>query len=131
MKVRVGVQPPTRNPSPAVRRHYSGEQFPLARPRISLSPAMSARRRISLSPAAGSKRSREPETMEEAWRLHCKYSIAGSRRAAWKYVHSRYMPPLLRDFAVGGRYYEDDPPLKPMSGGDFEKWRSEIGRAHV
>jgi hypothetical protein len=29
----------------------------------------------------------------------------------------------LRDFAEGGRYHKVDPPLKPMSGGDFEKWR--------
>jgi hypothetical protein len=33
------------------------------------------------------------------------------------------MPPSLRDFAEGGRYYKADPPLKPMSGADFEKWR--------
>jgi hypothetical protein len=33
------------------------------------------------------------------------------------------MPPSLRDFAEGGRYYKVDPPLKPMSGTDFEKWR--------
>jgi hypothetical protein len=33
------------------------------------------------------------------------------------------MPPSLRDFAEGGRYYKADPPLKPMSDADFEKWR--------
>jgi hypothetical protein len=33
------------------------------------------------------------------------------------------MPPSLRDFAEGGRYYKADPPLKPMSGANFEKWR--------
>jgi hypothetical protein len=32
------------------------------------------------------------------------------------------MPPSLRDFAEGGRYYKVDPPLKLMSGADFEKW---------
>ena len=35
------------------------------------------------------------------------------------------MPPKLRDFAEGGRYYKADPPLKPMSGGDFEAWRAD------
>jgi hypothetical protein len=80
---------------------------------------MSGQRRGSLSPAAGSK----PEELEEAWRHHCKYSAAGSRRAACKYVHSEWMPPSLRDFAEGGRYYKADPPLKPMSGADFDKWR--------
>jgi hypothetical protein len=64
---------------------------------------MSGQGRGSLSPAAGSK-------LEEAWRRQCKYSAAG-------------MPPSLRDFAEGGRYYKADPPLKPMSGADFEKWR--------
>jgi hypothetical protein len=34
------------------------------------------------------------------------------------------MPPSLRDFAEGGPYYRADPPLKPMSGPDFQKWRS-------
>jgi hypothetical protein len=33
------------------------------------------------------------------------------------------MPPSLRDFAEGGRYFKADPPLKPMSGVDFEKSR--------
>jgi hypothetical protein len=33
------------------------------------------------------------------------------------------MPPTLRDFAEGGRYHKVDLPLKPMSGGDFEKWQ--------
>jgi hypothetical protein len=32
------------------------------------------------------------------------------------------MPPSLRDFAEGGRYYKADPSLKPMSGADFKKW---------
>jgi hypothetical protein len=31
------------------------------------------------------------------------------------------MPPSLRDFAECGRYYKAYPPLKPMSGADFEK----------
>jgi hypothetical protein len=34
------------------------------------------------------------------------------------------VPPKLREFAAGGRYYKADPPLKPMSGVDFEKWRA-------
>jgi hypothetical protein len=80
---------------------------------------MSAQRQSSLSPAAGSK----PDSVEEAWHRHCKYSAAGSRRAACKYVHSEWMPPSLRDFAEGGRYYKADPPLKPMSGVDFENSR--------
>jgi hypothetical protein len=80
---------------------------------------MSAQRRSTLSPAAGSK----PDTVEEAWRRHYKYSAAGSRRAAYKYVSSEWMSPSLRDFAEGGRHYKFDPPLKPMSGGDFEKWQ--------
>jgi hypothetical protein len=80
---------------------------------------MSAQRQSNLSPAAGSK----PDTVEEAWRCHCKLSAAGSRRAACKYVGSEWMPPSLRDFAEGGRYHKVDLPLKPMSGGDFEKWR--------
>jgi hypothetical protein len=63
---------------------------------------MSGQRRGSLSPAAGSK----PEELEEAWRRQCKYSAAGSRRAVCKYVHSEWMPPSLRDFAEGGRYYK-------------------------
>jgi hypothetical protein len=80
---------------------------------------MSAQRRSSLSPAAGSK----PDSVEEVWCRHCKYSAAGSQRAACKYVGSEWMPPSLWDFAEGGRYYKVDPPLKPMSGTDFEKWR--------
>jgi hypothetical protein len=80
---------------------------------------MSAQRRSNLSPATGSK----PDTVEEAWRRHCKFSAAGSRRAACKYVGSEWMPLSLRDFAEGGHYHKVDPPLKPMSGGDFEKWR--------
>jgi hypothetical protein len=76
---------------------------------------MSAQRRSSLSPAAGSK----PDSVEEAWRRHCKYFAAGSRRVACKYVGSEWMPPSLREFAEGGRYYKVNPPLKPMRGGDF------------
>jgi hypothetical protein len=68
---------------------------------------MGAQRRSNLSPAAGSR----PDTVEEAWRRHCKY------------VGSEWMLPLLRDFAEGGLYYKVDPPLKPMSGSGFEKWR--------
>ena len=26
---------------------------------------------------------------------------------------------------MGGRYYKADPPLKPMSGVDFDKWRAD------
>jgi hypothetical protein len=62
--------------------------------------------------------------MEEAWRLHCKHSAAGSRLAACKYAGFDWVPPTLRDFAEGGLYHKVDPPLKPMSGGDFDKWRS-------
>jgi hypothetical protein len=80
---------------------------------------MSAQRGSSLSPAAGSK----PDSVEEAWCNRCKYSTARSRRAACKYVGSEWMPPSLRNFAEGGRYYKVNPPLKPMSSGDFEKWR--------
>jgi hypothetical protein len=61
--------------------------------------------------------------LEEAWKRQCKYSTAGSRRAACKYSTAT-MPPSLRDFAKGGPYYKTNPPLKPMSGADFEKWRS-------
>ncbi|KAK1642656.1 hypothetical protein QYE76_060461 [Lolium multiflorum] len=38
------------------------------------------------------------------------------------------MPSSLREFAAGGRWYKEDPPLKPMSGGDFDKWRAEWER---
>jgi hypothetical protein len=79
---------------------------------------MSGQRRGSLSPAAGSK----PEELEEAWHRQCKYSTAGSRRAACKYVHSEWMPPSMRDFTEGGRYYKADP---PMSGANFDKWRRQ------
>jgi hypothetical protein len=61
--------------------------------------------------------------MEEAWRRHCKFSATRSRRAACKYVGSEWIPPTLWDFAEGGLYHKVGPPLKPMSGGDFEKWR--------
>ncbi|KAM0833844.1 hypothetical protein ACQ4PT_064016 [Festuca glaucescens] len=67
---------------------------------------MSAPRRSSLSPAAGSKHSREPATVEEAWRRHYKNSVVGSQRAACKYVGSEWMPPKLRDFAEGSRYHK-------------------------
>jgi hypothetical protein len=66
--------------------------------------------------------------VEEAWRRHCKFSAAGSRRAACKYIGSEWMPPTLRNFAEGGRYHKVDPPLKPMSGGDFEKWQRAWGQ---
>jgi hypothetical protein len=82
---------------------------------------MSARWRSSASPASGSKLSRSPDTLEEAWRHHDKLSAAWSWRAACKYAGALYVPPKLRDFAAGGRYYKADPPLKPMSGGDFDK----------
>jgi hypothetical protein len=82
---------------------------------------MSAQHRSSLSPATGSK----TDLVEEAWCHRCKYSATGSRRAACKYVGSEWIPPSLRDFAEGGRYYKVDPPLKPMSGANFEKWWRE------
>jgi hypothetical protein len=77
---------------------------------------MSRQRQGSASPAAGSE-------LEEAWKHACKYSTAGSRRAACKYSAAT-MPPSLQDFAEGGPYYKADPPLNPMSSADFEKWRS-------
>jgi hypothetical protein len=80
---------------------------------------MSAQRQSSLSPAARSK----PATVEKAWRRHCKFSAAGSRCAVCKYIGSEWMPPMLWDFAEGDRYHKVDPSLKPMSGGDFEKWQ--------
>jgi hypothetical protein len=82
---------------------------------------MSTRRSSSASPASGSKRSCSPNTLKEAWQRHCKLSTAGSRHAACKYAGALY----VREFAAGGRYYKADPPLKPMSGGDFEKWRRD------
>jgi hypothetical protein len=89
---------------------------------------MDARRRSSASPASGSKRSRSPDNVEDAWRLKCKRSAAGSRRAACKYGGAYYMPDSLREFAAGGRWYRQDPPLKPMSGADFDAWRAEWER---
>jgi hypothetical protein len=86
---------------------------------------MSAQHRSSLSPAAGSK----PATVEEAWRRHYKFSAAGSRRAACKYVGSEWMPPTLRDFTEGGRYHKVNPSLKPMSGGDFDKAQADAEEA--
>jgi hypothetical protein len=38
------------------------------------------------------------------------------------------VPESLREFAAGGRWYLEDPPLKPMSGGAFEKWRADWER---
>jgi hypothetical protein len=89
---------------------------------------MDSRRRSSASPASGSKRSRSPDTVEEAWRLKCKLSAAGSRRAACKYAGALYVPEPLREYAAGGRWYKQDPPLKPMSGEAFEKWRAQWQR---
>jgi hypothetical protein len=62
--------------------------------------------------------------MEEAWSRHYKFSAAGSWHAACKYTASDWVPPTLVDFAEGGRYHKVDPPLKLMSGGDFDKWQS-------
>jgi hypothetical protein len=84
---------------------------------------MSGQRRGSASPAAESE-------LEEAWKRVCKYSAAGSRRAACKYSAAT-MPSSLRDFAEGGPYYKADPPLKPMSGADFKKWRSRWEQEQV
>jgi hypothetical protein len=89
---------------------------------------MYSRRTSSASPASGSKRSRAPDTLEEAWRLQCKQSAAGSRRAACRYRGSLYMPSSLREFAPGGLWYKADPPLKPMSGPVFNKWRADRER---
>ncbi|XP_051178972.1 uncharacterized protein [Lolium perenne] len=89
---------------------------------------MDSRRRSSASPASGSKRSRSPDTVEEAWRLQCKRSTAGSRRAACKYDGAAYVPEKLIDFARGGRWYYEDPPLKPMSGPKFSAWLAEWER---
>jgi hypothetical protein len=50
---------------------------------------MSGQRRGFASPAAGSE-------LEEAWKRACKYSTAGSRRAACKYSAAT-MPPSLRE----------------------------------
>ncbi|KAK1667008.1 hypothetical protein QYE76_055167 [Lolium multiflorum] len=74
------------------------------------------------------ERSRSPDTVEEAWRLKCKYSAAGSRRAACKYAGAEYVPEPLREYAAGGRWYKQDPPLKPMSGDAFEKWLADWQR---
>jgi hypothetical protein len=89
---------------------------------------MDSRRRSRASPASGSRRSRSPDTVEEAWALKCKYSAAGSRRAACKYAGALYVPEPLREYAAGGRWYKQDPPLKPMSGEAFEKWRAQWQR---
>jgi hypothetical protein len=66
--------------------------------------------------------------VEEAWRLFCKRSAAGSRRAACKYDGAAYVPDKLIDFARGGRWYHEDPPLKPMSGPKFSAWLAEWER---
>jgi hypothetical protein len=89
---------------------------------------MDAHHRSTASPASGSKRSRSPNTVEEAWRLKCKRSAAGSCRAACRYAGALYVPNSLREFAAGGRWYRQDPPLKPMSGRAFEKWLAEWQR---
>ena len=70
------------------------------------------------------KRSREPETVEEAWRIHCKYSVARSRWAARKY-DANNMPPKLRDFAFGGRYHTEDPPRRLMPESFRQRWEME------
>ncbi|KAK1663796.1 hypothetical protein QYE76_051955 [Lolium multiflorum] len=36
-----------------------------------------------------------------------------------------------RSSAAGGRYYKADTPLKPMSGGDFDKWRRDWEQQRV
>jgi hypothetical protein len=89
---------------------------------------MDSRRRSTASPASGSKRSRSPDTVEEAWRLKCKRSAAGSHRAACRYAGALYVPDSLREYAAGGRWYRQDPPLKPMSGEAFENWLAEWQR---
>jgi hypothetical protein len=66
--------------------------------------------------------------VEEAWRLFCKRSAVGSRRAACKYDGAAYVPDKLIDFARGGRWYHEDPPLKPMSGPKFSAWLAEWER---
>jgi hypothetical protein len=35
------------------------------------------------------------------------------------------VPPKLREFVTGGRWYRTDPALKPMSGPVFEKWHAD------
>jgi hypothetical protein len=52
-------------------------------------------------------------------------SAAWSRRTACSYADALYVPPKLHEFAAGERWYKADPPLKPMSGPDFEKWRAD------
>jgi hypothetical protein len=66
--------------------------------------------------------------VEDAWRLQCKRSAAGSRRAACRYAGAAYVPPKLVEFAAGGRWYKEDPPLKTMSSPEFDKWRAEWER---
>jgi hypothetical protein len=66
--------------------------------------------------------------VEDAWRIQCKYSADGSRRAACKYDGAAFVPPKLRNFARGGRWYNEDPPLKPMSSPKFDEWRAEWER---
>ena len=43
---------------------------------------------------------------------------------ACKYDGGAFVPSKLRDFTRGGRWYHEDPPLKPMSGPTFEAWRA-------
>jgi hypothetical protein len=66
--------------------------------------------------------------VEEAWRLKCKRSAQGSRRAACRYAGALYVLDSLREFAAGGRWYREDLPLKPMSSVAFEKWRADWER---
>ncbi|KAK1642495.1 hypothetical protein QYE76_060300 [Lolium multiflorum] len=39
-----------------------------------------------------------------------------------------FVPPKLREFARGGLWYNEDPPLKPMSGPKFDEWCAEWER---
>jgi hypothetical protein len=66
--------------------------------------------------------------VEEAWRRQCKRSAAGSRRAACKYDGAACVPENLIDFVRGGRWYIEDPPMKPMSGPKFDEWRADWER---
>lgn len=90
-------------------------------------------RRHSTSSSSPAKRRREDLTLEEAWALYCKHSWAGSRRAVWKWVAwPGTMPRSLVYFAPGGRYFDVNPPLPPMSGDKFEDCRAqwEMDRAN-
>lgn len=117
------VQPRTATLAPPRAASSSGEQSTPPRRRISPHPPAMASSRGSPSSSGGSKRRRE-QTLEEAWIAHCRHSAAGSRRGTWRYVHAGSpVPPSLVDYAVGGRYFQVDPPPKPMSGGAFGAWR--------